>query len=268
MSYCLGILLDDGLVFAADSRTNAGVDSVSTFRKLYVVEAKGDRVIVMLTAGNLAVTQEVVSMMERSLGTDDAERSLLRVDSMFFAAQAIGRCLRAVYDRDAEYLRAHGSEFNASLIVGGQIGDERPRMFLVYPAGNFIEAGDDTPYFQLGETKYGKPILERALTPNVSLAAAAKCALISFDSTIKSNISVAPPVDLVIYGRDTLRVAYRQRIEADDAYFESLCGYWGEALRGAFATAPDPPWGKAVEKSQWGSKPEPDRPAGRPPAAE
>lgn len=242
MTYCLGIRVESGLVFAGDSRTNAGVDSVATFRKLYTFEQPGDRVIILLTAGNLAVTQEVVSMVERSLGTDNPKRSLFLVESMFFAAQAVGGFLRTVFDRDGSYFKAHGAEFNASLIVGGQIRGERPRLFLVYPAGNFIEAGPDTPYFQLGETKYGKPILERVLTPQVALLDAAKCALVSFDSTIKANISVAPPIDLVIYRADTFRVGTHQRVRDDDPYFNSLCRHWGAGLRRVFAEAPDPPW--------------------------
>jgi putative proteasome-type protease len=242
VTYCLGILVDDGLVFAGDSRTNAGVDSVATFRKLFVFEQPGERVITVLTAGNLAITQEVVSMIERSLDTDDVSRSLFQVDSMFFAARVVGRCLRTVYDRDAEYFKAHGTEFNASLIVGGQIKGERPRLFLVYSAGNFIEAGPETPYFQLGETKYGKPILERVMTPAVSLIDAAKCALVSFDSTIKANVSVAPPIDLVIYQVDTFRVACQQRVREDDPYFVELRRHWGEGLRRLFADVPNPPW--------------------------
>lgn len=242
MTYCLGILLDEGVVFAGDSRTNAGVDSVATYRKVFAFEQPEDRVIVLLTAGNLAVTQEVVSMVDRSLGTDDPRRSLFQAESMFSAAQTVGTFLRAVFDRDGEYFKAHGAEFNASLIVGGQIRGERPRLFLVYPAGNFIEAGLDTPYFQMGETKYGKPILERVLTSKLGLVEAAKCALVSFDSTIKANISVGPPIDLVICKAGSYRVSSRQRIRENDPYFNRLCRHWGEGLRRVFAEAPDPQW--------------------------
>ena len=242
MSYCLGILLADGLVFAADSRTNAGVDSVSTFRKVFVFDEPGQRVVVLLTAGNLAVTQEVVSMIDRGLATDDPSRNVMLTDSLFATAQVIGNMLRLVYDRDSDYLRAHGSDFNASLIVGGQLRGERPRLFNVYPAGNFIEAYDETPYFQLGETKYGKPILERVLTQDMGLLAAAKCALVSFDSTIKSNISVAPPIDVVILRQDAFRITTHQRISERDPYYASLCGYWGDGMRRLFADSPDPEW--------------------------
>lgn len=248
MTYCLGILLDDGLVFASDSRTNAGVDSVATFRKLFLFEQPEERVIAILTAGNLAVSQEVISMVERGLYSDDPGRSLFQVDSLFHVAKIVGGFLRSVFDRDAEYFRAHATEFNASMIVGGQIRGERPRLFLIYPAGNFIEAGAETPYFQLGETKYGKPILERVLTPAVSLVDAAKCALVSFDSTIKANISVAPPIDLLIYRKDTFKVATHQRIVENDPYFLTLCQHWGEGLRRVFAEAPDPPWRQAAER--------------------
>jgi putative proteasome-type protease len=255
MTYCLGILLDDGLVFASDSRTNAGVDSVSTFRKLFLFDQPDERMIVVLTAGNLAVTQEVVSMIERGLYTDDASRSLFQVDSLFFAAKIVGGFLRTVFDRDAEYFKAHKTEFNASMILGGQIRGERPRLFLIYSAGNFIESSEESPYFQLGETKYGKPILERVLTPQVSLIDAAKCALVSFDSTIKANISVAPPIDLVAYRKDAFRVASQQRIREDDPYFLELRRHWGEGLKRVFADSPDPPWRLSVDRD--GARPLP-----------
>ncbi len=242
MTYCLGIRVARGLVFAADSRTNAGVDSVSTYRKVFVFDNPGDRVIVVLTAGNLAITQEVISMIDRGLATDDESRSLAKASSMIDVARVIGGFLRVVFDRDREYFKAHGSEFRASFIVGGQIRGEPHRLFMIYSAGNFIETSEDTPYFQLGETKYGKPILERVLTADVNLLDTAKCALVSFDSTIKANISVAPPIDLVVYKADAFRVALHQRVGDNDPYFNALCRHWGEGLRRVFAEAPDPPW--------------------------
>jgi putative proteasome-type protease len=242
MSYCLAIKVDQGLVFAADSRTNAGVDSVSTFRKLFVFEEPGERVVIVLTAGNLAVTQEVIDMVDRGLATDDSRRSLLLAESMFDAARIVGNFLRKVFDRDADYFKAHGSEFNASLIVGGQIRGERPRLFLLYSLGNFIEASDETPYFQLGETKYGKPILERVLTPELGLLETAKCALISFDSTLRANVSVGPPIDLLVCRAGDYRVAFQQRIDLDDGYFGDLRRHWSEGLRRVFASSPDPHW--------------------------
>ncbi len=247
MSYCLGIQVDEGLVFAADSRTNAGVDSVSTFRKLFVFDRPGERVIVVLTAGNLAVTQDVIDRIERGLATDDGGRNILMSESMFDASRIVGNSLRSIFDRDADYFKAHGSEFNASLIVGGQIRGERPRLFLVYPLGNFIEASAETPYFQLGETKYGKPILERVLTPEVGLMEAAKCALVSFDSTIRANISVGPPIDIVTYRGGTHRLTTRQRVETGDPYFEALRRHWSDGLRRVFGEAPDPPWRPAAD---------------------
>jgi putative proteasome-type protease len=247
MSYCLGIKVSEGLVFAADSRTNAGVDSVSTFRKSFVFEEPGERAVIVLTAGNLAVTQEVIDMVDRGLATDDAKRSLLLAESMFDVARIVGNFLRLVFDRDADYFKAHGSEFNASLIVGGQIRGERPRLFLVYSLGNFIEACDETPYFQLGETKYGKPILERVLTPDLGLMETTKCALISFDSTLQANVSVGPPIDLIVCRSNEYRVAVQQRIDVDDPYFCVLRRHWSEGLRGVFAASPDPQWTVAAD---------------------
>jgi putative proteasome-type protease len=242
MTYCLGIRVASGLVFAADSRTNAGVDSVSTYRKVFIFENPGDRVIVVLTAGNLAITQEVISMLDRGLATDDETRSLAKAPSMIDAARILGALLRIIFDRDGNYFKAHGSEFRASFILGGQIRGEPHRLFMIYAAGNFIEASEDTPYFQLGETKYGKPILERVLTPNLTLLDTAKCALVSFDSTIKANISVGPPIDLVIYKTDMFRIAAHQRVKDNDTYFNELRRHWSDGLRNVFANAPDPPW--------------------------
>lgn len=246
MSYCLGIKVAEGLVFAANSRTNAGVDSVSTFRKLFVFEEPGERVIVALTAGNLAVTQEVINMVDRGLAFDDAERNIMLVESMFDVARLVGNCLRTVFDRDADYFKAHGSDFVASLIVGGQIRGERHRLFMLYAIGNFIEVSEETPYFQLGETKYGKPILERVLHPAMTLTETAKCALVSFNSTIRANISVGPPIDLVVVRGDGFRVETRQRIEKNDAYFLGLRQHWSEGLRRVFAEAPDPQWSSDI----------------------
>lgn len=267
MTYCLGIRVADGLVFASDSRTNAGIDSVSSYRKVFVFENPGDRVIVVLTAGNLAVTQEVVTMLDRGLATDDETRNIALAPSMFDAVRIIGGLLRVVFDRDGDYFRAHGSEFSASFIVGGQIDGEPQRLFMVYSAGNFIESSDDTPYFQLGETKYGKPILERVLTPKLSLPEVVKCALVSFDSTIKANLSVGPPIDIVGYRANTLRLALQQRVREDDSYFNDLCRHWGEGLRTVFAAAPDPPWEMDAEGGTDGKAKVTAAPAKQPAAA-
>ncbi|MFO1394870.1 MAG: peptidase [Steroidobacteraceae bacterium] len=237
------MLLDSGLVFLSDSRTNAGVDQVSTFRKTTVFERVGDRVIVLLASGNLAVTQGVISLLaERMSSNDPADRGLLDCHDLFEAARCVGEAMREMHARDGEALRAQGHEFNANFIVGGQIRGEAPRLFHVYAAGNFIEATKDTTYFQIGESKYGKPIIDRVTRRSMSLSEAAKCALISMDSTIRSNLSVGPPLDLVIVRRDELRVTSHVDIDSDDRYFQMIRNGWGEALREAFSELPNPDW--------------------------
>jgi putative proteasome-type protease len=239
MTYCVGVQVDEGLVFLSDSRTNAGVDQVSTFRKMTFFEVPDDRVIVLLSAGNLAVSQSVTGLLrERVIG---AKNSLLTVRTMSDAARLVGDAVRDVHKRDAEPLQAHGIEFNPTFIIGGQIGGETPRLFHVYSAGNFIETTADTRYFQIGESKYGKPIIDRVVKAETSLAAAAKCALISMDSTIRSNLSVGMPLDLAIVRRDSLRIALHRSIGPEDAYFKVIRDGWGEALRNAFHALPDPP---------------------------
>ncbi|OAN44769.1 peptidase [Paramagnetospirillum marisnigri] len=242
MSYCLGMRLKAGMVFVSDSRTNAGVDSVATFRKSFVFDGAPDRVIVILTAGNLAITQSVISLLEERLGSKAASRSLYKAKSMYDVARMVGQTLREVFEMDGAHLKSHGADFVASLIVGGQIKDRRMRLFNVYAAGNFIEATDETPYFQIGETKYGKPIIERVITPETSLEEAVKCALVSFDSTIKSNISVALPIDVVVVPADGCRASIRYRVTDEDPYFKSLRRTWGEGLRKIFSQLPEPEW--------------------------
>lgn len=242
MSYCLGIRLKSGMVFVSDSRTNAGVDSVATFRKSFVFDGAPDRVIVILTAGNLAITQSVISLLEEKLGSKAAARNLYKAKSMYEVARMVGQTLREVFETDGAHLKAHGSDFIASLIVGGQIKGRRMRLFNIYAAGNFIEASDDTPYFQIGETKYGKPIIERVITPDTSLEEAVKCALVSFDSTIKSNISVALPIDVVVVPADECKASIRYRVTDEDPYFKSLRRTWGEGLRKIFSQLPEPEW--------------------------
>jgi putative proteasome-type protease len=242
MTYCLGMRLKAGLLFVADSRTNAGVDFVSTFRKSFVFDGADDRVIVILTAGNLAITQSVISLLEQRSECGDPALSLYAAESMYDIARLVGRTLREVHDLDGEALRAHGTEFNASLILGGQVRGRTMRLFNIYAAGNFIEATDDTPYFQIGESKYGRPIIERVLTPETPLPEAAKCALVSFDSTIKSNLSVGPPLDLIICPADKYRATVRMRLDEHDEYWTALRYNWGEGLRDLFTDLPDPPW--------------------------
>jgi putative proteasome-type protease len=239
MTYCVATLLDTGMVFLADSRTNAGVDHVNTFRKMHVFERPGDRVMVLMTAGNLAVTQAVVHLLRQQVSDPDST-DLYAVDNLFDAAVQVGEALRSVYQRDAAALKEHGIDFSASFILGGQIHGDEPRLFNIYAPGNFIEATLDTPYFQIGESKYGKPILDRVITRSSSLAEAAKCALISMDSSIRSNLSVGPPLDLLCVRRDELRVHLHRNITADDAYFSMIRSGWSDSLRHAFHALPNP----------------------------
>jgi len=240
MTYCVGMLLDAGLVCLSDSRTNAGVDHINTFRKMNLFERPGERVLVLMSAGNLALTQTLVSLLRERLATDGP--NLYTVSNMFEAARHVGDCLRDVHARDGEALKEFGIEFNASLILGGQILGEEPRLFQIYAAGNFIEATRDTPYFQIGEAKYGKPIIDRVIRPETTLDEAAKCALISMDSTIRSNLSVGLPLDLLVLRTGALKVCSHTRIDAENAYFEMIRTRWGESLREAFHALPSPDW--------------------------
>jgi putative proteasome-type protease len=242
MTYCVGILLDDGIVMASDSRTSAGVDQVATFRKMTVFQQPGQRVMVMTTAGNLAISQAVLERLRNGIAQGGETENLFTAATLFDAAKVVGEALRAVHRDDAEHLRKHNAEFNASILFGGQIAGERPRLFNIYAAGNFIETGSETCYFQIGETKYGKPILDRVVTRQSHLVEAAKCALLSFDSTIRSNISVAPPIDLLMYRKDSLEADKPLTIDDADPYFNSIRKYWGESLRRVFAEMPDPKW--------------------------
>ncbi|MEO8061432.1 MAG: proteasome-type protease [Pseudomonadota bacterium] len=239
MTYCIGVQVDEGLVFLSDSRTNAGVDHVSTFRKMTFFEMPDERVIVLLSAGNLAVSQSVTGLLRERV--TQAKNSLLTARTLADAARLVGDAVRDVYTRDAGPLMEHGIEFNPAFIIGGQIGGEAPRLFHVYSAGNFIETTADTRYFQIGESKYGKPIIDRVVKADTSLAAVAKCALISMDSTIRSNLSVGMPLDLAIVRRDALRISLHRSIGADDSYFKVIRDSWGESLRNAFHALPDPP---------------------------
>jgi putative proteasome-type protease len=229
------------LVFLSDSRTNAGVDQISTFRKVTVFERPNERVMVLLTAGNLAISQAVVNVLNEN-SQNPATPSIWGAKNMFEAALEVGAALREIHRRDAEAFTEHHSEFNASLIFGGQIGSEPPRLFCIYAAGNFIEATADTPYFQIGESKYGKPILDRVISRSTSLAQGAKCALISMDSTIRSNLSVGVPLDLLSIKRDELRVHSHVNIDENHAYFRMIRTRWSESLRHAFHEIPDPEW--------------------------
>ncbi len=241
MTYCVAVRLDTGMIFASDSRTNAGVDHISTFSKMRVYEAKDERVIVLLTSGNLAMTQGVMDLLDRQAHADGAP-SLMNVECMYDAARLVGDAVREMHRRDAEYLARAAVDVHSDLVVGGQVRGEPPRLFHIYTEGNFIEATEDTPYFQLGESKYGKPILDRVISGAMPQREAAKCVLISFDSTMKSNISVGLPIDLLWYPRDLLRVGVRQRIRDGDPYFTMLRSRWAGGLRRVFAELPDPDW--------------------------
>lgn len=241
MTYCVGVLLDVGLVFLSDSRTNAGVDHINAFRKMTVFERPGDRVMVLLAAGNLSVTQSLVSILRERLQSESTT-NLWNAPNLFEAARHVGAVLREVYQRDAEALKEFGIEFNAAFILGGQIRGEEMRLFNIYSAGNFIEASADTPYFQIGESKYGKPILDRVVGGRTTLEEAAKCALISMDSTIRSNLSVGLPLDLLCLKRDELQVYGHITIDSTNEYFSMLRKRWGERLREVFAELPDPDW--------------------------
>lgn len=236
MTYAVAIRLHKGIVFAADTRTNAGVDNISQFRKLHFWRRSGDRVVVALTAGNLAITQSVLSILNERIkdgsGSGDAQ-TLMTVTSMYRVARLFGDALREVRALDGPSLEASKAGFSASFIIGGQIGDEPPRLFQVYAEGNFIEASEDTPYFQIGEHKYGKPILDRVTEAEMRLGEAAKLILLSFDSTLRSNLSVGMPIDLLIYERDTLDARQVHRIDHDNEYFRKLSGAWSDALRAA-----------------------------------
>jgi putative proteasome-type protease len=237
MTYCVAVAVDEGLVFLSDSRTNAGVDQVSTFRKMTSFEMPGERVVVILSAGNLSVTQSVVGLLRERI--TNASQSILTQKTMADTARRVGDAVREIDKRDAETLKTHGIDFNPEFIVGGEIRGERPRLFHVYAAGNYIETTADTRYFQIGESKYGKPIIDRVVQADSSLSAAAKCLLISMDSTIRSNLSVGMPLDLAIVRRGEQRLTVHREIGPDDAYFKKIRDGWGEALRNAFHALPD-----------------------------
>jgi putative proteasome-type protease len=242
MTYCVALQLESGTLFASDSRTNAGVDHIAAHSKMRIYEKRGDRVIVVLSSGNLAMTQGVTNLLDRMQYAEEGERTIWNVPSLYEATQLVGEALREMQRRDGPALMQQGIDASANLIVGGQIGNEKQRLFYVYPQGNFIESSYDTPYFQLGEAKYGKPILDRVITPATPHKEAAKCVLISFDSTLKSNISVGMPIDMMWYPRDSLHVGTKQRIRESDPYYSMLRNGWGSGLRKVFGEMPNPDW--------------------------
>ncbi len=242
MTYCVGVLLPDGIVLASDSRTNAGVDNIATFCKTTVFEREGDRAIVLLSSGNLAGTQAVISLL-RQRGdkppTDGA--SIWTARTMFDVATLVSDAVRDIERRDGEHLSRSAIPFSASFIIGGQIKGEPMRLFRTFAEGNFIEAGRDTPFFQIGEAKYGKPIIDRVIGPATTLSDAIKCVLVSFDSTMRSNLSVGMPIDLAYYERDRLKITARYHFESGDPYFTALSRQWSEGVRTVFRQLPDVP---------------------------
>ena len=241
MTYCVGMLVDKGIVMMSDTRTNSGVDNVSVFRKMFSWRVPGERMIAMMTAGNLATTQTVISKLEeRTKAPDDRDVSLLRAPTMFQVASEIGKLLReTIRERQDANGERGRNRFTASIILAGQIEGMEPRLFLVYPEGNFIEASFDTPFFQIGETKYGRPIIIRGYDRTMSFEDAVKLLMVSFDSTLKANLSVGLPLDLLVMARDTYEPTHERRITHNDKYFEVISGRWGDQLKEAFHALPD-----------------------------
>ncbi len=239
MTYAVGMRLNRGLVFMSDTRTNAGVDNISTFNKMFNWTVEGERSITLLTAGNLATTQATVSLLEeRTKVPADRSPSILEAPTMFQVAQLVANTVQDVIEQHARAGQQADSAFHATMILGGQIKGGPSRLFLIYPEGNFIEASDDTPFFQIGETKYGRPILVRAYDPDMSFSETVKLLLVSFDSTIKANLSVGAPLDLFEYDEDSFDVGKRTRFEADDVFFRTISDGWGDALKSALSKLP------------------------------
>ena len=242
MTYCVAMSVDAGMIFASDTRTNAGVDQIMRFSKMRVFVRDGDRVIVSVCSGNLSITQNAVNTIEKRARAGDNALNLLNAESMFDVARLLGDAMREVNERDGEYLMQNNIDSSANFLIGGQIRGEPPRLFRVYSEGNFIEATPETCYFQIGETKYGKPIIDRVINRKTGLLEATKCTLVSFDSTMRSNISVGLPIDLLVYETDTLKIKLQRRIEESDPYFQMVHTQWGEGLRRVFAQLPNPDW--------------------------
>lgn len=239
MTYCVGLRLEQGLVFMSDTRTNAGVDNVSRFRKMFTWQKDDDRVITLMTAGNLATTQAVVSLLdERLKAPEDRAPSILEAPTMFQVANLVGETLREAINAAKADGQTAESTFGASIIVGGQIKGMEPRLFLVYPEGNFVEASEDTPFFQIGETKYGKPIILRAFNKKMSFEDAVKLLMVSFDSTINANLSVAAPLDLRIHKEGHFGIYHERRIEENDPTFRKISKEWDKALKKSFERLP------------------------------
>jgi putative proteasome-type protease len=257
VTYCVALKVAAGMVFASDSRTNAGFDQVSTFRKMIIYERAGDRFMVMLSAGNLSISQSVRELLQvERLSVDGGDHvTIWNTKSMFEAARILGQTMRRVDAHDGPTLRSAGIDAGSTMIFGGQIGDEAMRLFLVYSTGNFIEATPETCYFQIGEAKYGKPVLDRLLVPSIPLPEATKCALVSFDSTLKSNLSVGLPIDLVVYEANSLQSQAIACIDEANPYFRLIRDSWGERLRDAFQGIENPSWSSPFDNTGSGTPP-------------
>ncbi len=244
MTYCVGLFLEEGLVMLSDTRTNAGVDNISVFRKMYCFEKPGDRAIVAMTSGNLAASQAVMNLIVEGVENPETGQmeTIYTVPSMFRAAQLVGNTVRKVFRETAEDMQAQGVSFEVSILLGGQLAGRSLRLFQIYSAGNFISATEDTPFLQIGETKYGKPILDRALTYDTNVPGGIKLVLVSMDSTLRSNLSVGLPIDLAVIRRDALAISQQRRITNKDAYFSMIRETWSNALRAAYQAIPDPDW--------------------------
>jgi putative proteasome-type protease len=253
MTYCVGMMVDRGLVLMSDTRTNSGVDNISSFRKMFHWSIPGQRIVTVMTAGNLATTQSVISKLEeRNKTPADRHNSLLEAPTMLQVATIVGDLLReTIAARSSDNGQSGASKFSASMIVSGQIQGMEPRLFLIYPEGNFIEASYDTPFFQIGETKYGRPILLRGYERGMSFESAVKLLMVSFDSTLKANLSVGLPLDLLVIERDRFEPLHERRIDSNDRYFQAISSGWGEALKQAFMALPnyelDAPYHHAAE---------------------
>lgn len=244
MTYCVALKLNAGMVFASDSRTNAGLDQISSFKKMRHFFNRDDRTLIILSSGNLSVTQNAINLLEqRSLQQEI--RNIWNVNSLFDVASLLGDCLREVRDRESVFLSQSNIDSSVNFIVGGQIKNEAMRLFLIYAEGNFIEVSEENPFFQIGETKYGKPIIDRVITPQTPISDAVKCILVSFDSTMRSNLSVGFPIDLVCYKNNSLDLDF-QHLTQDDPYFIQISRCWGEGLRNVFASLPNPHWLKEL----------------------
>ncbi len=240
MTYCVAMRLNSGLIFMSDTRTNAGIDNVSVFRKMFSWSVPDERFITILTAGNLATTQALISLLEERTRTSaDRDPELLSVPTMFQAARLVGETLKSVIQSQAMTGQEADSKFDATIIIGGQINGSAPRLFMVYPEGNFVEASEETPFFQIGETKYGRPILLRAFDKDMSFNDAAKLLCVSFDSTLKANLSVGMPLDLLTYEANDFAPRHQMRIDADNSYFATTSNIWRDALQTVLENLPE-----------------------------